>query len=71
VKNIPFARKKAERYFNDAIKLSREIGAKGFLGQALLNLGLLYKAKKRSDSAKKIHSGDHRSLPTMRGANLR
>ena len=53
VKNIPFARKKAERYFNDAIKLSQEIGAKGFLGQALLNLGLLHQATKRSDSAKK------------------
>jgi class 3 adenylate cyclase/tetratricopeptide (TPR) repeat protein len=53
VKNIPFAKKKAERYFTDAIKLSQEIGAKGFLGQALLNLGFLHQATKRSDSAKK------------------
>ena len=50
---ILIARKKADRYFNDAIKLSQEIGAKGFLGQALLNFGLLHNAMKRSDSAKK------------------
>jgi len=53
VKNIPFARKKAERYFKNAIKSSQEIGAKGLIGQAYLNLGLLYKAKKRNTSAKK------------------
>jgi class 3 adenylate cyclase/tetratricopeptide (TPR) repeat protein len=52
VKNVPFAGKKAEEHFNKAIELFQEIGAKGFLGQAYLSLGLLYKASKRTDQAR-------------------
>jgi tetratricopeptide (TPR) repeat protein len=52
VKNIPFATKKAEDHFNKAIELFKEIGANGFLGQAYLSLGLLYKASKRTDPAR-------------------
>jgi tetratricopeptide (TPR) repeat protein len=52
VKNVPFATKKAEEHFNKAIELFKEIGAKGFLGQVYLSLGLLYKASKRSEQAK-------------------
>jgi len=52
VKNVPFASKKAEEHFNKAIELFQEIGAKGFLGQAYLSLGLFYKAIKRTDQAK-------------------
>jgi tetratricopeptide (TPR) repeat protein len=52
VKQFPFAGKKAEEHFNKAIELFKEIGAKGFLGQAHLSLGLLYKASKRTDQAR-------------------
>ena len=51
-KNIPFATQKAEDHFNKAIELFKEIGANGFLGQAYLSLGLLYKASKRTDPAR-------------------
>jgi tetratricopeptide (TPR) repeat protein len=50
--NATFAGKKAEENFNKAIELFQEIGAKGFLGQAYLSLGMLYKASKRTDQAR-------------------
>jgi tetratricopeptide (TPR) repeat protein len=52
VKNVPFASKKAEEHLNKAIEVSKEIGAKGILGQAYLRLGLLHKATKRRDQAR-------------------
>jgi tetratricopeptide (TPR) repeat protein len=52
VKSVPFATKKAEEHFNKAMELFREIGMKGFLGQAYLSLGLLYKATKKTDQAR-------------------
>jgi tetratricopeptide (TPR) repeat protein len=55
-KNIPFASKKAEGYFNNAIESAKRSGAKGFQGMAYLGLGLLYKAKKRNAKAKKCIS---------------
>ena len=51
IKNVPFAVKKAEVHFNRAIALAKEIGAKGVMGQAHLNLGILYKLKKRNSEA--------------------
>jgi tetratricopeptide (TPR) repeat protein len=52
VRNVPFATKNAEEHFNKAIELFKEIGMKGFLGQAYLSLGLLYKRSKRTDQAR-------------------
>jgi class 3 adenylate cyclase/tetratricopeptide (TPR) repeat protein len=52
VKNVPFAGKKAEDHFNKAIEVAKEIGAKTFQGAACLNLGLLHKAKKRTEQAR-------------------
>ena len=52
VKNVPLANKKAEKHFNQAIELFKEIGMKGFLGQAYLSRGLMYKASKRNDEAR-------------------
>jgi class 3 adenylate cyclase/tetratricopeptide (TPR) repeat protein len=52
VKNAPFATKKAEEHFHKSIELLKEIGARGYLGQAYLSLGLLYKASKRTDQAR-------------------
>ena len=51
-KTLPFARKRAEYHFNNAIDIANEIGTKGIMGQAYFDLGLLYKAKKREDQAK-------------------
>jgi tetratricopeptide (TPR) repeat protein len=52
LKNVPFADKKAEAHFNRAIEVAKEIGAKGLLGQAKLDLGMLHKAKNRTDQAR-------------------
>jgi tetratricopeptide (TPR) repeat protein len=52
LKNVPSAGKKAEDHFNKAIEAAKEIGAKGTLGQAYLDLGRLHKAKGRSDQAR-------------------
>jgi class 3 adenylate cyclase/tetratricopeptide (TPR) repeat protein len=52
VKNVPFAAKKAEEHFNKAIELFKEIDAKGFLGSVYLSLGMLLKARKRTDQAR-------------------
>ncbi len=52
VKTIPFASKKAEDHLSRAIEISKEIGAKGVLGQAYLDLGLLHKAKGKKDKAR-------------------
>jgi class 3 adenylate cyclase/tetratricopeptide (TPR) repeat protein len=55
-KNAPFAEKKAEQHYNKAVALYREMGAKGELGEALLGLGQLYKAKKRNEKAHECFS---------------
>ncbi|HYA15440.1 MAG TPA: hypothetical protein VEF33_13980, partial [Syntrophales bacterium] len=53
IKNFPFAALRAEEYFQKAIEVAKEIGAKGMLGQAYLDLGQLYKIKKKTNQAKK------------------
>jgi tetratricopeptide (TPR) repeat protein len=55
-KNVPQAGKKAEEHFAKAIELSKEIGATGFLGRPYLDLGLLYKARKKNDQAREMIS---------------
>jgi tetratricopeptide (TPR) repeat protein len=52
LKNVPSAGKKAEDHFNKAIEVAKEIGAKGTLGQAYLDLGMLHKAKGRTAQAR-------------------
>ncbi len=56
MKNVPFASQKAEAHFDKAIEAANEIGAKGFMGQAYLDLGLLYKAKRKAQKAKECVS---------------
>ena len=56
VKNIPLAAKKAESHFSRTIEVAREIGAKGTLGLACLDLGLLYKLKKKPAKAREYIS---------------
>ena len=52
IKNVPNASRKAEDHFSKTINVAKEIGANGLLGTAYLDLGLLYKAKKRTKQAK-------------------
>jgi tetratricopeptide (TPR) repeat protein len=52
MKTVPFAYKKAEEYFNIAIKTAGEIGAKAGLGAAYLGLGQLHKAKDKKEKAR-------------------
>jgi len=56
VKNVPFADKKADAHFNKAIEIAKEIGARSISGPAYLDWGLLHKAKKRKDQARKCIS---------------
>jgi len=51
IKNLPFAKIKAENHLRKAILLADEIGAKSIKGQALLDLGRLYMRKKRQEEA--------------------
>ena len=51
MKDVPFASQKAEAHFNKAIETAKEIGAKGMLGRAYLDLYLLHRAKRRKDQA--------------------
>ena len=50
-KNVPFASQKAEGHFKKVIELAGEMGVKSILGGAYFNLGILHKAKKRTDQA--------------------
>ncbi len=52
IKNAPQADRKAKVHFNKAIEQANEVGVKGTIGQAYLNLGLLHKAKNRIDQAR-------------------
>ena len=56
IRNAPFASQKAEKHFNNAIEIAKGIGAKGTLGQAHFNLGLLHSSKGRTDKAKEFVS---------------
>jgi class 3 adenylate cyclase/tetratricopeptide (TPR) repeat protein len=52
VKKFPFAAKEAEAHFNRSIELANQIGAKGIVGEAYLDLGHLHRSKGRNDQAK-------------------
>jgi tetratricopeptide (TPR) repeat protein len=51
LRNVPSAGTKAEEHFKKAIQVAKEIGAKGILAQAYLDLGLLHEAKGRTKEA--------------------
>ena len=52
LRTIPFAARRAETHLRKAIEVYREIGAKGTLASALLDLGNLHKAKGRIEQAR-------------------
>jgi len=56
IKNSPRAPEKAKYHLNKVIETAKEIGAKSILGQAYHDLGLLHKAKARSDQARDCFS---------------
>ncbi len=51
IQNVPFAVQKAEYHYGRAITLAEEIGAVGTIGQAHLDLGTIYKIKKKNAKA--------------------
>jgi len=52
LKNVPFAAKKAENHLKKSIESAENIGAKGILGQAWLDLGRLYRVSKKKKNAR-------------------
>ena len=44
IRVVPFARKRAEKHLNNAVKQAEQMGARMILGQAYLGLGQLYRA---------------------------
>jgi tetratricopeptide (TPR) repeat protein len=48
---------KALDYTNRAVGLAQEIGAKGTLGEAYLDLGRFYQAKSQNDQAREYFAG--------------
>ncbi len=56
IKTVPFASKKAETHFEQAIEIAKEMGATGLMSQTYFDLGLLYKAKGRIGQARKCLS---------------
>jgi class 3 adenylate cyclase/tetratricopeptide (TPR) repeat protein len=56
VKNVPAAAKKANYHFKRSIEVANEVGAKSWIAMSYHDLGLLHKAKKRTDQAKECIS---------------
>jgi class 3 adenylate cyclase/tetratricopeptide (TPR) repeat protein len=56
IRTVPFAYQKAVESLNVAIKTSGEIGAKSVYGQAYLELGILHKARGKTDKARECIS---------------
>jgi tetratricopeptide (TPR) repeat protein len=53
IKTVPFAHQKAEKHFNIAMNIAKEIGAKGVLAQAYFDMGRLRQTKGKTDEARK------------------
>ena len=53
IKTLPFVKQKAEAHLQEAIRVAKEIGDKGTLGQAYLDMGELRKIKGSNDEARK------------------
>ncbi len=51
LQNYPFAESRAELLLKKVIQFKRQVGARGWLAQALLDLGQLYQAKNRHQEA--------------------
>jgi class 3 adenylate cyclase/tetratricopeptide (TPR) repeat protein len=56
ITTVPLVHKKAEKHFNIAMNVAKEIGAKGILAQAYLDMGRLRQTKSKTDEARKYIS---------------
>jgi class 3 adenylate cyclase/tetratricopeptide (TPR) repeat protein len=52
IRQLPFAKVRAEKHLKQTVHLADEIGAKSIKGQALLDIGRLYLSKKRIKEAR-------------------
>lgn len=52
IQTVPFAYRKAEVHLINALHVAESLGFKGIQGQVCLDLGRLYKARKRKDKAR-------------------
>ena len=52
IKNVFSIRRKAEKYLSNAIELSEKAGARGFLGQPYLQMGLFFRATGKPEKAR-------------------
>jgi len=68
IRHALFAETKALKYFQIAIEMAEDLGAKGYAGQAHFELGSLHLIKKRKDQAR-IHFEEATSLLTEVGAH--
>ena len=64
---MPFARRRARRHLEEAIRLAREAETSGFEAQALIDMGLLYKAS-RQPAAARDYFGQARRVAEALGA---
>jgi len=55
-KNVPFAKQKAAENLKKTIEIAEEIGAKGLMGKAYLDLGFLHRAKGEKNQARECIS---------------
>ena len=53
IKTVPFAHQKAEKHFNIAMNIAKEIGAKGVLARAYFDMGRLRQMEGRINEARK------------------
>jgi class 3 adenylate cyclase/tetratricopeptide (TPR) repeat protein len=56
IKTLPFAAKKAELHLLRVIEISKKYGSSSYMGYACLDLGMLYKLKKRNEKAREFLS---------------
>jgi hypothetical protein len=52
IQHHPFAERRAESLLKKVVQYEREVGARGWLAQALVDLGILHQAKNRLQEAR-------------------
>ena len=68
--NVPFARLKARRYLEEAIRRCRMIDMPGHLARCLLDMGMLHKASKRIPEARACFVEALAVAGTVRAENI-
>ena len=68
--NVPFARLKARRYLEEAIRRCRVIDMSGHLARCLLDMGMLHKASKRIPAARACFVEALAVAETVRAENI-